>query len=1005
MDRCCNQKSITVARRTVQSQIWTQNPLDEFAKNTPRLPVDRRPTRSSIQKGEETETARACKQQKRLEDFDIGLPQLTDDYDIDLNVDVSLGFGSGIRRIVHKRTRMPRALLSIPKSGIPSSITCATVSRQLELLCKLDHPNIVPFRECFEDHKYLRLVYEWCQGGLFMAQLSRYSGMLAEGHVAQIIRELLSALAAGHAFGIHHLDLGFFSIFLQHTDRLSPIKVFGFGLAGFLFEPVSARNFSKSNKHFYASPELFASSSAMGMQNAMKHTSDIWAVGALLYTLCSGRPPFGTGSVRTLSARVRKDSSNLEFGLEFVDYSLALKDIVAQMMRVPWMKRLTATTALKHSWVTNTKTLQQKDGRISQLAMSQLKGFAEEDHVKQTVARLLTDIGLTSKAYDALEKKFEEMDLNGDGTLTLGELVEICSKMPGMTEKQIQKIVEKLDRNGNCNVDISEFVAALVLETDELDERLIKKAFSKIDKNHDARVNKKELYTVLRQYSGSLETQQVSNFVSRADEDKDQKIDYREFCQLFPQVRCKIDEIDRRMVDAISSIQLGSKNVERFRQSLKAWIDKVISHRDWIEIACGERQLPDHISAGKLYSYERGHIGEYEVQAMIRDLVHTLRNPGGRTLTKAQKKAKSDQRNARDENKKEPRQLVGLTLLSTSASNKGLGEARRTTVYGENSGSGEGGSDGEADKQKSIKHTSGVARWSASVEKDTKEKMRDAEFRPTNYLPNYLYWLVKVKSDLQWQPPLLACIDELRKSCVEEVVELIAKNKPDLVCMQGKMNEKYIVIEDFRFSDKKVPAHAHLLPMGAFSGKNLKTNLVYETMDTFPVPAHFFFGYSKSDVTHQKVEAMKECHMERLKWVGKYCTHLVEAIDTFLDELLEDIAMSSSLESLMPSPPPMSHLYLKHCEGREIDDDACTPRSEEHAESSDDGTMDVIALASATPAGVHDSSDHGSRKSQSINEMGVATSKIREGRKKRIDRNIVLSHVKPGSRVTTTNRE
>jgi len=131
---------------------------------------------------------------------------------------------------VHRKTRMPRAVLFLSKAAVPTSMSATTVSRQLELLCKLDHPNIVPFRECCEDERHFQLVYEWCPGGMFMSQLAKYSGMLTEGHIAQVLREVLSALAAAHTFNVHHLDLGLFSLFLQYTDRLSPIKVFGIGL-------------------------------------------------------------------------------------------------------------------------------------------------------------------------------------------------------------------------------------------------------------------------------------------------------------------------------------------------------------------------------------------------------------------------------------------------------------------------------------------------------------------------------------------------------------------------------------------------------------------------------------------------------------------------------------------------------------------------------------------------------------------------------------------------------
>mmetsp|Transcript_49632 Transcript_49632/g.130972 ORF Transcript_49632/g.130972 Transcript_49632/m.130972 type:complete len:992 (-) Transcript_49632:8-2983(-) len=975
---CCGLDSVRLATK-LQNRLC-DNAVDEIARSKPRAATANRKKFTSTE-----ESSKAEAQGARAEEMEFGLPSIEQDYDYDPNVDLSTGFGVGLKRYVHKKTRMPRAVLSIPKACIPASLTAAAVQRQLELLCKIDHPNIVPFRECCEDSRRLRLVYDWCSGGLFLSQLAKYEGMLTEGHVAQVIRELLSALAAAHSFGVHHLDLGLFSLFVQYTDRLSPIKLFGIGLAGFIMPPVTLRRFSKSNKHYYASPELFMQSDVAGMGSAMRHACDIWSVGAILYTLCSGGPPFGAGSIREVAHRVQK--ARLEFGVEFDEYSLNLKDILEQLMMVPWIRRPSATTMLKHPWVTNTRTLQLKDGKINQLAMTQLNTFAHQDHVKQTVARLLTDIGLTIKAYKGLEKMFAEMDLNADGTITLGELVEITSKMPGISEKQVENIIKKLDRNGNCNVDISEFVAALVMEQEELDERLIKKAFAKMDKNGDARVNKRELFTVLRQYSGTLETKQVSTFVGRTDDDGDQKIDYREFCGLFPQVRDKYDEIDRRMALAKAGIQLGPRYLERFKETIKTWLEKLTQHRDKMEIACGLRHLPDHIAAGTAYSYERGHLTEFDVQAMIKDIITHLQHPPGRHMTKAQKKARHDRRRAREEVGRGGRQMMGLTILSTSATSKGLGDqtmALRRANSGDQSGSGESGSEGEQQRKMLRGAESAVQHWASVVAQDRREKAQDAEFREEAYLLDYLYWLIKVKSDYQWQVPLMQAIDACRNSCVEEIIEVIAESKQELAMLQGCMDEKYVIREDYRFRDTKLPVNAHLLPMGSFAGKSLKSSVWWEKIETLRVPASFFFGWAKHDVTQQKIEFMKEVHMAQLEWVGKYCTGLLQSIDNFLEECSEDLAISGTLESLMPNPPPLSHLYLKHCEGRELAQDAVTPRSDDLAASDEEDVVaqgDDAVISAATGA-------------EPANGATLTGSRMGE-RRKRLERNAVLNQARP----------
>merc|ERR1712137_801666 len=72
-------------------------------------------------------------------------------------------------------------------------------------------------------------------------------------------------------------------------------------------------------------------------------------------------------------------------------------------------------------------------------------------------------------------------------------------------------------------------------------------------------------------------------------------------------------------------------------------------------------------------------------------------------------------------------------------------------------------------------------------------------------------------------------------------------------------------------------------------------------------------------------------------WIGKFLTRVMQECQDVLEEVAEDFQISGTMESVMPSPPPMSHLYLKHCEGRELGVDAATPRSDEAGESDEEG--------------------------------------------------------------------
>merc|ERR1712066_384519 len=68
-------------------------------------------------------------------------------------------------------------------------------------------------------------------------------------------------------------------------------------------------------------------------------------------------------------------------------------------------------------------------------------------------------------------------------------------------------------------------------------------------------------------------------------------------------------------------------------------------------------------------------------------------------------------------------------------------------------------------------------------------------------------------------------------------------------------------------------------------------------------------------------------------FVGKFITGIMTDISSLMEEVAEDLAICGTMESVMPSPPPLSHLYLKYCEARGKDEDAGTPRVDDTIES------------------------------------------------------------------------
>ncbi len=130
------------------------------------------------------------------------------------------------------------------------------------------------------------IVMELLEGETAAARAERLGGKLPMSEVAFVGESVASVLAAAHAKGIIHRDIKPDNVFLTSDGR---VVVLDFGIARIKDGAgVSASNTRTGT--MMGTPAFMPPEQARGRANEMDATSDVWALGATLFWLASGRP-------------------------------------------------------------------------------------------------------------------------------------------------------------------------------------------------------------------------------------------------------------------------------------------------------------------------------------------------------------------------------------------------------------------------------------------------------------------------------------------------------------------------------------------------------------------------------------------------------------------------------------------------------------------------------------------------------------------------------------------
>ena len=203
--------------------------------------------------------------------------------------------GQKIVYLVHDLSLDRDCALALIKSALLEPDDRFRLQREGQAMARLGaHPNIVTVFDVGEDEGRPYIVYEYVPGGDLREELRAAGGSLSISRALSIGSGIASALAVVHNRGIIHRDLKPGNVLLGE-DREAKLCDFGLALAMDRSRLTTAGIVMGTAS--YMSPEQ-----ALGLETDLR--TDIYAFGAMLYELVTGRPPFVGDSAAAVTAQL-----------------------------------------------------------------------------------------------------------------------------------------------------------------------------------------------------------------------------------------------------------------------------------------------------------------------------------------------------------------------------------------------------------------------------------------------------------------------------------------------------------------------------------------------------------------------------------------------------------------------------------------------------------------------------------------------------------------------------
>lgn len=432
---------------------------------------------------------------------------------------IGSGSFSDVFLCTHLPTNTNRVLKTIYKACLRSQQKDAVMLlKEIQILKKLDHPNILKCFEVFEDSTKYYIATEYCSGGDLFEQIASMKSF-NEGKVAKILFQIFSAVSYCHDKNIIHRDIKPENIFLISSDTEIQIKLGDFGSSCIANPGSSPKGCFGSS--YYIAPEVLSGS--------YTEKCDIWSIGIIAYILLTGIPPYSSRDNKSILKEIHKNPFQLT-PENIENLSVDSIDLITKLLKISPNARISASEALQHSWISNHRQI---SGESLKLTLLNLKNFHNKSKLQNAVQVYTASQIATNQELKEIRKQFQALDKDGNGKLTKNELLQEYSKTMNFSQASevVDKILLELDKDNDGFIDYTEFLVSCGEKLKKIVRDNLKVAFQAFDLDKNGVITVDEIREILQ--DGQMADEETwKSMLKEADMNGDGVIDFQEFARL-----------------------------------------------------------------------------------------------------------------------------------------------------------------------------------------------------------------------------------------------------------------------------------------------------------------------------------------------------------------------------------------------------------------------------------------------------------------------------------------